>query len=269
MLGCTKYRYLFYVIIIVIACFLNPNQSKAAIQSKEKIITVTGNAWPPFNNFPNQKKPGFLIEIVKEIFKKNGYQMQYIEYPWERAVKESMVGDVDALVGLLRTDSPEMIFPAEEIGTTRNGFYTRKDSKWTYKGINSLKKIKLGVFKGQSYGPELDAYIQKNKSNPSRIDFISGLDYLQRNLKRVAMKRIDATIDDISVLKTTASQMNLSKTLKESGLIKTKLAVYIAFSPQFSEAKQMSKMISDGVIVLRKSGQLKHILSKYEVRDWK
>jgi polar amino acid transport system substrate-binding protein len=268
MLKCSKIKY-FYIVIFSIALFLNSGRATAAIPSKEKIITVAGNAWPPFNNYPDQKKPGYLIEIVKEIFKNNGYKMQYIEYPWERAIKESKVGDVNALVGLLRTDSPEMVFPGEEIGTTRNGFYTRKDSKWTYTGINSLKRIRLGVFKGQSYGAELDAYIQQNSANVNRIDFVSGLEYLQRNLKRVAMKRIDATIDDISVLKATAADMHMTGSFREAGYIKTKLSVYIAFSPNYADAKQMSKMVSDGVITLRKNGTLEKILAKYDVNDWK
>lgn len=53
-------------------------------------------------------------------------------------------------------------------------FYVKEESTWQFDGIKSLKNVSLGIIDGYSYNEELDAYIEKNKANSSKIQVIDG-----------------------------------------------------------------------------------------------
>lgn len=236
----------------------------------ENIFTMTGEKWAPYNNYIiDQNNPGFMLEIVQAVFKKKNISFEYTEEPWARAITSTRKGIYDALIGPAKRDAPDLIFPAEPIGYTVNSFFVLKDFKWQYAGTASLLQIKLGVLKSMTYGEELDYYINAYTNNPERIAMIFGLDYLERNFAKLKAKRIDATIDDLMVIKYFLRQTGQTELFKEAGIIDKGYGIYIAFSPEYSKAQQMADIITTGVRRLRKSGELTAILTKYGARDWK
>jgi polar amino acid transport system substrate-binding protein len=45
--------------------------------------------------------------------------------------------------------------------------------------------------------------------------------------------------------------------------------IYIAFSPANHKSKEYARILSEGIVSLRASGELKEILGKYGLDDWK
>ena len=45
--------------------------------------------------------------------------------------------------------------------------------------------------------------------------------------------------------------------------------IYIAFSPKRADSQRYARMLSEGVVQLRRTGRLAVILSKYGLKDWK
>jgi len=45
--------------------------------------------------------------------------------------------------------------------------------------------------------------------------------------------------------------------------------IYIAFSPKRADSQRYARMLSEGVVPLRRTGRLAVTLSKYGFKDWK
>ncbi len=255
-------KQLFYLIAFILLINMNA--------FAQTTISMTGEKWAPYNNYAvDKEQPGFMFEIVQIIFQEHGISVSYEEVPWARAIMHTRFGRTNALIGPAKTDAPDLIFPTEPIGFTKNVFYVKADTNWKFDGIKSLSSIRLGVLKNMTYGEELDRYIAENRKNNRRIIITHGLGYLAKNFFLLDNQRIDATIDDFMVINYFFKQNNNAHKFKAAGTIGQGYGIYLAFSPKYPNAKEMCMLIDNGVAKLRKSGRLKKILAKYGAVDWK
>lgn len=238
----------------------------AFAQSKGS-ISIAGEKWAPYNNYVLDKtKPGFMFEIVEAVLKKNGYSFTYKETPWARAVVDAQTGAADALMTADKLTAVGFTFPDEPMGFSVTKFYTKKDSAWEFKGLGSLATKKVGILNGVSYGDAFDKYVT---ANPSSFDVISGSDAVQRSFQKLDAGRIDAYLEDSAVAGYFFQQNKQMGTYKESGTLEGGVEMFLAFSPKFAKGKEIAALMTDGVRQMRKSGELKTILDKYGVKDWK
>lgn len=226
-------------------------------------IHLVADEWCPFNCQPNSERPGFMIEIAKLIFEKEGHQIQYSTLPWPRAVKKTRHGMYDGIIGAFRSDAPDFTFPRNNQGSSRNCFYTLQDSTWKYSNLESLDSINLGVINSYSYGSILDDYIQKNKTKS--VFQISGKDDLRdRLVKLMRLGRIDAFVEAETVMKYYLHEhFNLKDSIKQVGCFDQTLKLYIAFSPKNKKSKYYANLLSNGTDELRRTGQLAKIMQRY------
>lgn len=230
-------------------------------------ITIAADEWLPFTG--NEKEQnGYMIEIAKKVFEKHGHTVQFKNVPWSRAVTEAEKGTYTAIAGAYVSDAPSFIFPTEEQGLGIDAFYTLNASTWRFASYESLSSIILGVIQDYSYGDEMDAYITKNEKT-GKINKISGSDNLtHRLIQMLQQKRIDVFIENRNVCNYTM-KLNKITDVKEVGACKTSNKIFIAFTPKNAKTAAYAKILSDGMIELRKSGELKTILEKYGLKDWK
>ncbi len=233
-------------------------------------ISLRADEWCPYDCQPNSDKPGFMIEIAKEVFGKAGHTVDFQLLPWKRTLQQVAEGTYSAAVGASPDDSKEkgLILPAVEQGMSGNVYITLKDNAWKFEGASSLEKIKLGVIAGYSYSDEIDKYIATSKDKPQQVQAVSGDDALTINLKKLDAGKIDVVIEDKAVVLLKAKEMGLSDKIKIAGEDKQG-PVYIAFGAKNPKSKEYADMLSSGTEELRKSGKLKEILAKYGLEDWK
>ena len=117
-------------------------------------LTVRADNWPPYNSDPANAKPGYMVEVLKEIFEAQGVTIDYKLMPWTRALNDVNSGKYDAVIGTDRSESKGMVFPAESFGTLDNAMFVRRDKAWKYSGVASLKGLRLGVIDGYGYNEE-------------------------------------------------------------------------------------------------------------------
>lgn len=259
-------------VFLNIACSNSPSsifdnkevQSVEIETKRERTISLRADYWFPFNGRPDDKQPGFVVELAREIFREAGYSINYDILPWSRAISSVRAAKFDALVGAFKSDVPDFIFPDNEQGLSKTIFMVKKDSKWRYDGLSSLAQIRLGAVQDYGYGTALDNYIQSNKYNANLVDLISGQEVIKRNLNRLKMGRIDAIIDVEAVLKHTIKAEGWSEYFIKAG-IASEDKVYIAFSPNNPKSKMYAKILSEGMLKLRHSGRYKTILEQYEI----
>lgn len=240
-------------------------------------IVVQADTWCPYNCDPNSAYPGYMIEVMDTVFRKKGLTIEYSNTLWSRALYKVKKGDTDAVVGVSKREAPQLIFPEEELGFSVVVFFTRKDNLWEYAGVESLNKVKIGIQKDYDYGKQFQAYFDKHKKSEKVQVAMDGIAFfpLQLNIEKLMKGEIDAIPEDKSVFLYVAKEMGYSSEIRYAGseesiYIKPESNnIYIAFSPKKEKSKEYAAILSQGIRELRKNGELKVILKKYGLSDWK
>ncbi len=230
-----------------------------------KPIRLMADEWCPYNCSP-QKDPGYAIEIFREIFLKK-YDVDYKVTDWTLAIDWTRSGKNEVLVAATPGDAPDFIYPKESIGLSRLCFYSNHNIRWKYKGLPSLKNIKLGVIKSYSYGEKLDQYIEENKNNNQKIDYTFGDFPLKEVSNKLLNNKIDLFVENENVMLHYLKQNKQDKLFKNIGC-EDPLKLFMAFSPKDPNSLKYSQEFDAGIRQLRKSGRLYEILHKYSVSDW-
>ena len=230
-------------------------------------ISLRADAWCPYNCDPKSDKPGYIIEAAKIIFEKAGHKVDYQLLAWSRAIKESKEGQYVGIVGANAEEAKDgFIVPKVSQGINAFGFYTKKGDTWKYTGADSLKKLKLlAVLADYSYSDEINTFIKDNKA---LIDVAAGDNALEQSMKKLNAGRITAIVEDKNVFSLSAANAGFKDAFDEAGISNEKIKLYVAFSAKNPKAKEYIAIFEKGWADLRKSGELKKILDKYNTKDW-
>ncbi|MCP3921150.1 MAG: amino acid ABC transporter substrate-binding protein [Desulfobacterales bacterium] len=251
-------------LLLIISAVVGNNEIKAA----SKTITLRADVWFPYNGKPGSNKLGFMMDIAVAAFKEKGYKIDYKTLPWNRAIKEARAGKFDGIIGAFKEDAPDFNFPKNELGVSKTVFWVKKNEKWKYKNMSSLKSVSIGVIKDYSYGDKFDAYIKKNMKNMKKVQVSFGNEALKNNIRKVLNGRTIAFVEDLMVASAELTDMKLAGKFKTAGMLSVD-KVYIAFSPKSANAKKYADILSDAVKKYRMNGKLKKIMAKYGLKDWK
>ncbi|WP_286239461.1 substrate-binding periplasmic protein [Neptuniibacter halophilus] len=232
----------------------------------EKLRFAADN-WCPLNCKSGSDRPGFMVEVAQRVFEPLGYEVEYIETNWSRAVQETRKGSFHAILGAFPGDARDFIFPQQELALLQNSLFVRRENPWRYRGVHSLREVRLGAINGYDYGAELSRYLASD-SNP--VTLLSGSEKpLQRGIRMLHKQRLDAFVEADLVFWYTASQMELEEAFTVAGTLGEPLPAYIAFSPSDPRSETFARLLSEGVEALRASGELARILARYHLQDWR
>ncbi len=232
-------------------------------------VTLRADVWYPMNGEPNSANPGYMVDIAKEALASGGHTVNYQNMPWERAVNEVRAGKFDCAIGAYKEDTPDFVFPDEELGRDVQAFYVKKGNSWKYSGsIDSLKNVSIGIVGGYSYGEDFEKFLE-SAGNTSNVQVINADNALEQNFKKILAGRVVTTLESVYVAEAKLKEMNLVGQIEQAGLMGEPTPMYIACSPAKPSSKEYAKLLSDGVKKMRASGKLKAILDKYGLKDWK
>ncbi|HOT46245.1 MAG TPA: transporter substrate-binding domain-containing protein [Spirochaetota bacterium] len=252
------------------------DRDKKSVEKKQQADADTGkklvircDLWPPYNDRPDAPLSGSFIEILKAIFEKEGYTIDYELMPYNRSLQGVRDGTFDATLGTVKSEAPDLVFPEEPIGKETNAFFVKRGTTWRYTGVSSLERIKIGVIDGYNYDPAVDEYIKRNR-NSLKVQVMVGDRPVEKNIKKLLLGRFDAVLETVDVMNWTLSMMNIGPDkVVEAGRIPTQLFMYVAFSPKRKSSLEHVRIFDRGIRDLRYSGKLKTILQRYSQADWK
>lgn len=240
----------------------------ATFNAKADVITLRSDLWCPYACDPKSDRPGFMVEIAREVFKKHGHTIDYSLMNWARAIADVRIGKFDALLGCSKGDAEGFVFPKVPTGIMSSHYFVLESNPWNYSGVDSLKNKSFGVINEYSYGDAIDEQIKKK--NPA-LKAVAGAEPLSRMIQMTENKRLDGFVENPVVL-----EYNLSLLKKDKKLFKAaspNLAndpdLFISFAPGLPKSKEYARILDEGMNELRKSGKLKAILSRYGLEDWK
>lgn len=205
---------------------------------KAETIKIAAIDWCP-QICPNDSKPGYVVDLVKEMFRDSGYQLEINYYPWSRAIKLVLSGQADALLSPAKAEAPSLIYPNNEVGVQRMCFFTEQDSKWQYRGTKSLAGLQIGIATDTSI-EELNSYVADNLMQFQFQPYHER--YIVQNAKKLQKNRIDAFLFTRNSTVFELNKAGIWHQFKEAGCV-SNAKIYMAFSPVASLKDKVSKLI--------------------------
>ena len=253
-----------FLFVLLQLCFVSVTYGQ---NKTVKIVTFDFCPWQCIRK-STSKDPGIAIEVAKIIFESEGYKIDFVEAPYARAIKGVEDGEYDLLLNLNALTSSKVALSTEPSAYLEMNFYTSKNEKWTYKGVSSLKDIKVVSVRGYNYSPLSVAYqnyLMENEKS-GRVVIVSGDNASERALQMVLNKRVTTFNEDASVFEYFVFKNHLSKAFKMVGTLGGG-PLYVGFSKKSNKVAVLKEVFDQGIRKLRKSGKLAEIVSRYGVSN--
>lgn len=102
---------------------------------------------------------GYSWDVLRDSFHEMGYTIHLTITPWKRAMQNVKIGKVDVLFPTGKNSERQKVFNYSEESINQANFivYVCEDSQIEWKGLESLKGLKIGVKRGFNYGDKWKA----------------------------------------------------------------------------------------------------------------
>lgn len=149
-------------------------------------LRLAGNVWPPYTD---QRLPGggLSVELIRTALGRAGYQVDFIEVPWERALLGLQQGSYDMANAWPTSRRLGYAVYSRPFLSNRVRWIQRRDDDVVYRGLDSLVNYRLGLVRGYAYGEALAGDPRLNKGYAA--NFVQAA-------KMLSAGRIDLTLED-------------------------------------------------------------------------
>ena len=230
-------------------------------------IRIRADEWFPMNGDPLSETPGYMIDLAKDIFKPHGHRIHYQIMPWKRAVAETRAGNSDCVVGAIKNEAPDFLYPEHHWGIDQAAIYVFAKEQWRYDGqLSSLISRKTGVILGYFYGDVLDQYFKIHSGDA--FEFVSADQPLKQNIRKLLSGRLNGIIETIPVMDAQLKRLNLSDKIAFAGSVGERSLLYIGCSPNNINSPKYIELIDKAMPEIRRNGKLQKILHPYGLSPW-
>lgn len=167
---------------------------------QNKVIKIAAGEWPPFIG---QELEGYgsVGQTIQAAFASQGYQVEFDFYPWGRAYQKTQDGDyVATAVWMYAEERTEHFNYSDPVAQEQFVFFYHKDTPLEWDSMSDIQGYNLGGGVGYSYGSELDALIEANQVNMTRVA------KPEQNFLKLKHKRIDLVPEEKQIGLYTLSQ---------------------------------------------------------------
>lgn len=226
---------------------------------------IRSDAWCPYNCAPDDVNPGYMVEILQGAARANGHKVDYKLMPYSRALQQGQEGRITAVVGMLDYDRKGFIF-SEPMGADSNCLIVKKGSPLRYRSVSDLDKLApIGTVEGYGYPKE---FMQWRSKNPAKVDALAGDDILARQARKLAANRIGAFIENENVLRYAATRVPELNAVEVAGCMPGQDPLFVGYSSKHPKAREIKAQVDSYLATLRKTGELRKLLDKYQVAPW-
>ncbi|MFQ6371172.1 substrate-binding periplasmic protein [Shewanella sp. YIC-542] len=241
------------LIALLLLTTLNAPLPAVAKKPLPSVASVTNDAWPPFVSADGNS--GLALEIIATALASQGVHLQVIIKPWARAIKDVADGKTDLLLAAWHSpDRQQQLLFSNPYLQNRLRFIKRSDDPFEYRDLASLKGKRIGVIRDYSYtGAFADShdFIREPHQN------------LRGNLRMLAAKRLDLTLEDEIVASYHFYQLKLADHYQFTGPPLTVQNLYIAAGRNNPDGKVLIDAFNDGLKLMMEDGRYEQILAHY------
>lgn len=180
--------YLYIGTVLLILSWLELMLPKAIGQENAPATIMLGAFdYPPFHWEEDNNIRGISTEIGNEIFNRLNFHTQTEMFPLKRALFYLEIGQIDAIIPLIKTEERSVYLEyTDRIMTVRGLIWTAADrvgGAVEFDQLTDLLPYRIGVTIGYSYGQELDDILKVMKVDKATTDL--------SNYKKLLFHRID------------------------------------------------------------------------------
>ena len=234
--------------------------STAAVGA-ERTVTISTGEWAPFVSESLQGY-GIAPRIVTAAFGKVDVDVEYVFYPWARAMREAQEKKVDFSGFWFHTEErAKTLTYTESMVDSPNVFFYRKDRKFDWSDFNNFPDKTIGTTLSYSYSQAFDDAVNTGKVSAE----VEETDLL--NFRKLLRGRIDAfpiaELVGYDLIKREFSASEVA--MLDVHPVKISAApLHLITARDNPEAEAKMALFSEGLKQLRESGELDRILSEYK-----
>ncbi|NRB38508.1 MAG: transporter substrate-binding domain-containing protein [Pseudomonadales bacterium] len=249
--------------ILTAACLVAATTSAVA-----DTISLRADSWYPYNATPGANKAGYMIDIATQAWKEAGHKIDYQLMDWDASLANTQSGEIDCVVGVLKSEAPNLIFPKQNMGLSDIAFFAKSFKyNWKFNGVSSFKNMSIGVVEDYNYSDDIDVYVAKN-SKTDMVHVAKGEHPLSDLINLLEQGKIDLVLENPAVFKGQARKMKSRLKFEKMDSLGDAESIYIACSAKNKHSKDYVRLIDKKLKSLRKTNQLKPLLRRYGLRDW-
>jgi polar amino acid transport system substrate-binding protein len=239
----------------------------APILAQARMIVMTSDDSPPYaiaSAAPGEPA-GFMIDVAKAVFEKEGYGLRVEFFPYMRSIQEVREGRADGVLLVAEATAPGLIFLKNPISREKVAFFVKAGSPWRYGGVGSLEGKRIATGFGFDFAdPEIGEFVKRASADtPALVQLISGADVNSRNFQKLLSGRVDIVIATEMIGTYVARQDGIFDRVEIAGRSKADIVAQTGFDPRDPSASAYAEMLSRGVAELLKSGRMAEIKARY------
>ena len=225
------------------------------------VIELRADPWCPYNCEPGSDRPGFMVEIAREALAMFGHEINYETLNWARSLRKAETGEIAGVIGAIPEEAPSLIYGAP-IAPYVDAVAVQRGTMLDVMSAEGIEGLRVGAINGYEYYGAMRDYIDAHRDDRTLVQFMSGDNALEKNLRKLAAGRLDLVAEVRSVLEYTIAELGMDAQFE---IVDTSDVeeVYIAFSPANDRGTTYSRQLSEGLERLRASGRLEAIMGKY------
>lgn len=240
-------------------------------QTKQKVLRAGWYSWDPYQYLVTQngttRLTGLDIALLKAIFEKMGYALNFDEVSWNQHQIDIENGARDIAAGAFQSDvRSKYAYYSDTYRTEQDIIYVRENDthslnfKTTEQWFELLnnQNIMLGIVDGFYYGPTMMAFIN-DPNNALRIVRV-GTD--RENLANLLNNKVDAIAIDELVAKTLIWRNQWQGQVKEVGVPIFTGGIHVIFSKATTNPAMVAEF-NASLKILRETGQYQEIVRTY------
>lgn len=218
----------------------------------QDVITVVGNHAPPYRIIEQDEFSGMYFDTMKEIGKRIGVEVKFLEVPFKRALVFMKQGKADVMLGPNKTPDREeyMVYTEAFFPPENKAFYVHPDASGM-RSYDDLKGKLIAVGLGKSYFPQFDSDKKlKKQVCPNYV---------------VAIKEVKSKKCDVVIMPEREGDYLLKKLnvqLKKSSYVVPGRKSYITISRK-SPSLTIQKEIEEAMEEIRTDGTMERIVNRY------
>ena len=242
----------------------------AASAGTGQSLLALSDPWCPYNCQPDSDRPGYVVEMLREVFTPPTWRLSYRIVPWDRALQEVRDGQAALALVLTREQAQQhgLLIGRETVGEPIDCLYVSAGNPLRFNRAADLDALRqVAVVSGYEYEHAFGEWLAR-PANRHKIVFTRGANPAEVNARNLARGRVDGVIETAAVMQLQIQQLRLQDRIREAGC-QTASPVYVGFSPRLPNAAQLVEHFDQGIAELRRSKRLARILSRYGQQDWK
>lgn len=249
-------------VAIIVILYLSLGVLSLVKAEEKTLLNIAAIDWCP-QICPNSvNKPGYLVEIVYNLFADSPYQIDIKTYPWSRAISLVRFGKADALLSPSKEEAPDFFYHQVPLSYQVHCFFKRADDAWSYHNEDQLLTKNVVIYQDHSYGQILKKYLAADKSGMFVLPYSDG--YIQQAIELVRAKRADTFLFTVNSVTNHLLKNNISDIKRDQCIKKDQL--WLALSPtDVTKNEKVAHHIDSRLKDFIKTKSYKAILKKYHI----